>query len=276
MTHHDKAKDVAKTATAAPAPTAWEPRIVAFCCNWCSYAGADLAGVSRVQMPSNFRIVRIMCSGRVDPAICAQLLREGMDGVLVLGCHPGDCHYLEGNYFAEIKMQWARYLMSKTSMGDGRLMLDWVSASEGQRFADIVTGFQQSVKALGPNPVLKEGSERLREEVDAIIRTLSDFRLRALMGKVRTIRDDGNVYGETKKRSELDALVADAVESEYVRNAILVAAMDRDWTVVQLAKHLGRPTEQVMKHVVRLRQRNLLGLTRIEGLDPYYKTLGGV
>ncbi len=270
MTHHVKEK------APANAPQGWEPRIVAFCCNWCSYAGADLAGVSRVQMPPNFRIIRIMCSGRVDPAICAQLLREGMDGVLVLGCHPGDCHYLEGNYFAEIKMQWAKHLMSKTGMGDGRLMLDWVSASEGQRFGEIVTGFQKSVKALGPNDVLKEGNERLREELDAIIRTLSDFRLRALMGKVRTIRDDGNVYGETIKRSELDTLVADAVESEYVRNAILVAAKDRDWTVPQLAQHLGRPTEQVMRHVVRLRQRNLIGLTRIEGLDPYYKTLGGV
>jgi F420-non-reducing hydrogenase iron-sulfur subunit len=254
----------------------WEPRIVAFCCNWCSYAGADLAGVSRVQMPANFRIVRIMCSGRVDPELCVRLLREGMDGVLVLGCHPGDCHYLEGNYFAEIKMQWTKDLLKKTDFGSGRLMLDWVSASEDQLFASIVTNFQNQVKDLGPNPINEKASQDLRDELDAALVTLRDFRLRALMGKVRTIRDDGNVYGEIIRRGELDALVSDAVESEYIRNAILVLARDKDWSVPELAKRLERDPEVIMRHVVRLRQRNTLGLTKIKGNDPYYRTIGGV
>jgi coenzyme F420-reducing hydrogenase delta subunit len=226
-------------------------------------------------MPTNFRIIRIMCSGRVDPELCVRLLREGLDGVLVLGCHPGDCHYIEGNYFAEIKMQWTKDLLDKTDFGSDRLMLDWVSASEDQIFASIVSGFQNKVKELGPNPINEKGSQNLRDELDAALITLRDFRLRALMGKVRTIRDDGNVYGENIRRSELDALVADAVESEYVRNGILVVAKDKDWSVPDLAKRFDRDSEEIMRHVVRLRQRNVLGLAKIEGNDPYYRTIGG-
>ena len=255
--------------------TPWEPRIVAFCCNWCSYAGADLAGVSRVQIPTNFRIIRIMCSGRIDPALCTRLLAEGMDGIMVLGCHPGDCHYLDGNYFAEIKMYWAKELLKRTRFGDERLMLDWVSASEGQRFASIVSGFIDRIRGLGPNPVSDPDNRSMREELEAATLTLNDFRLRALMGKVRTIRDEGNVYGEAVKRADLDAIVGDAMDSEYVRNAILVVSTDRDWSVPQLAKRLHRSPQQVMRHVVRLRQRNQLALTRIEGDDPFYKRMGG-
>jgi coenzyme F420-reducing hydrogenase delta subunit len=254
----------------------WDPKIVAFCCNWCSYAGADLAGVSRVQIAPNFRIVRIMCSGRMDPELSVRLLREGMDGVLVLGCHPGDCHYIEGNYFAEIKMEWTRELLSQTDLGDDRLMLDWVSASEDQRFAQIVGGFQEKVRKLGPNPINEKGNQAMRDQLDAALLTLSDFRLRALMGKIRTIRDDGNVYGEVKERSELDELVKSAVDSEYIRNYIRVLTAQKDMTVPQMAEKLDADPEVVMTQVVRLRQNNLLGLARIDGLDPYYTEIGGI
>ncbi len=259
-----------------PKAKEWEPRIVSFCCNWCSYAGADLAGVSSVQIPTNFRIVRIMCSGRMDPELAVRLLREGMDGVLVLGCHPGDCHYIEGNYFAEIKMQWTRELLSQTDFGAERLMLDWVSASEDQRFAQIVGDFQKKVRELGPNPINEKGSKDLRDQLDAALLTLADFRLRALMGKVRTIRDDGNVYGEVKKRSELDALVKSAVDSEYMRNHIRVLTSDKDMTVPMLAEKLHKDPQLVMTQVVRLRQNNLVGLAKIDGLDPYYTEIGGI
>ncbi len=268
------AESAAPAATAA-GPAEWDPRIIAFCCNWCSYAGADLAGVSRVQMPTSFRVVRFMCSGRMDPALCVELLREGMDGVIVLGCHLGDCHYIEGNYFAEIKMQWAFELLKRTELGDERLLLDWVSASEGQRFGALMTSFVDRIKRLGPNPVNEPGRQELRDQLDATIKTLGDFRLRALMAKVRILRNDGNVYGEPVNREHIDALVGNAMESEYVRNAILVAGARQDWTVPQLAEKLHRPPEDIMRQVVRLRHKNLLTLSRIEGLDPYYRTMGG-
>jgi hypothetical protein len=199
-----------------------------------------------------------------------------MDGVLVLGCHPGDCHYIEGNYFAEIKMEWTNHILEKTGFGGDRLKLDWVSASEDQLFASIVSDFIESVRSLGPNPIAEKGNQGLRDELDAVLMTLGDFRLRALMGKVRTIRDSGNVYGEAVRRSELDALVKDAVESEYLRNAILVLARGKDWSVPELSERLGRDSELIMKHVVRLRQRNTLELSKVKGNDPYYKTIGGV
>jgi F420-non-reducing hydrogenase iron-sulfur subunit len=254
----------------------WDPRIVAFCCNWCSYAGADLAGVSRYTVPTSFRIIRIMCSGRMDPAQCTALLEEGMDGIMVLGCPPGDCHYFEGNYHAEIKMHWAKALLKDTQFGDERLLFDSVAASEGQRFVTVITDFIDRIRRLGPNTIKEPENQGVREELEAVTRTLQDFRLRALVGKVRTIRKNGNVFGATIKQSDLNDLVTNAMESEYLRNAILVLSSERDWSVPQLAERLSKPTRQIMRHVVRLRQRNLLELTRIEGEDPFYKAIGGV
>jgi F420-non-reducing hydrogenase iron-sulfur subunit len=133
----------------------WEPKIVAFLCHWCSYAGADLAGVSRIQYPPNIRVVRVPCSGSVDPLYILKALREGADGVLVSGCHPGDCHYLSGNYFARRKFLVLHELLDLLGLRD-RVHFSWVSASEGQRFADVVKAVTEAVRSLGPNP-LREG-----------------------------------------------------------------------------------------------------------------------
>lgn len=128
----------------------WDPRIVAYCCNWCSYAGADLAGTSRIQYPPNARIIRVNCTGRIDPEFILAALDLGADGVLVSGCHPGDCHYTNGNLKA--RARWA--LMEKTIKQAGidpkRIRLQWASASEAQIFADGVTKLIEQVKELGP------------------------------------------------------------------------------------------------------------------------------
>lgn len=128
----------------------FEPKIVTFCCNWCSYAGADLAGTSRIQYPPTIRIIRVMCSGRVSPLFILKALQAGADGVLVLGCHPGDCHYIEGNYKTLRRMTLLKKMLSQMGIEEGRVRLDWVSASEGTRFASIVTEMTEKVKALGP------------------------------------------------------------------------------------------------------------------------------
>ena len=129
----------------------WEPRIVAFCCNWCSYAGADLAGVSRFQYPPNVRIVRVMCSGRVEPHLILKTLRAGADGILVTGCHPGDCHYISGNERARERVNRVHLILENLGIGRERVGLEWVSASEGQRFAGTITDFVEQVRRLGPN-----------------------------------------------------------------------------------------------------------------------------
>ncbi len=130
--------------------TTFEPRIVGFLCNWCSYAGADLAGTSRTAYPPNIRIVRVPCSGRVDPLFVARSLEEGADGVLVLGCHPGDCHYSDGNYYTRRRFAVMRELLVFLGVEEERLKLDWVSASEGARFARVVGEFTEAVRRLGP------------------------------------------------------------------------------------------------------------------------------
>lgn len=131
----------------------FEPKILAFCCNWCAYAGADLAGVSRMQYPPNIRIIRVMCSGRVDPEFVLKAFTLGADGVLVLGCHPGDCHYLSGNYKTMRRVPLTKRLLEQFGVEQERLKLEWVSAAEGARFAQVVTDFTSRVKELGPNPL---------------------------------------------------------------------------------------------------------------------------
>ncbi len=138
--------------------TTFEPRIVGFLCNWCSYAGADLAGTSRTTYPPNVRILRVPCSGRVDPLFVARALKEGADGVLVLGCHPGDCHYSDGNYYTRRRFAVMRELLVFLGIEPERIKLDWVSASEGARFARVVGELTETLRSLGPRRIAADHS----------------------------------------------------------------------------------------------------------------------
>jgi F420-non-reducing hydrogenase iron-sulfur subunit len=128
----------------------FEPRLVGFLCNWCSYTGADLAGTARLKYPPNLRVIRVMCSGRVDPNFILDALVRGADGVLVCGCHPGDCHYAEGNYKCQSRLPITRRIVEGMGVDPRRVRLEWVSASEGARFAEVVKDFTNQVRALGP------------------------------------------------------------------------------------------------------------------------------
>ena len=131
----------------------FEPLIVAFCCNWCSYAGADNAGVGRRQMPPNFRIIRTMCSARIDPDFVLRALSKGADGVIGVRCHPADCHYIGGNYRARRRIALLRLVLEQYGFDPRRLKLEWVSASEGEKFQSTMVSFIDTIKALGPTPV---------------------------------------------------------------------------------------------------------------------------
>lgn len=135
----------------------WEPKIVAFCCNWCTYTGADLAGISRIQYPPNVRVIRVPCSGRVNPFYIVKALQEGADGVLVSGCHPGECHYITGNLTAKRKFAMLKNFLTYIGIDPDRTMFSWVSASEGERFAQLITKVTKRVKTLGPaNKLVKK------------------------------------------------------------------------------------------------------------------------
>jgi len=141
----------------------WEPKILAFLCNWCSYAGADLAGISRIQYPPNIRVVRVPCSGRVNPLFLIKSLQRGIDGVLVSGCHPGECHYVSGNLVARRRFTVLKDLMEYIGIEPGRLNFSWVSAAEGEKFSRVVDGVVREVKALGPQKRLAKGEWKLGE-----------------------------------------------------------------------------------------------------------------
>ncbi len=134
----------------------FDPKILVFCCNWCSYAGADLAGVSRLQMPTEFRVIRTMCSGRVDPEFILHAFAKGADGILVAGCHPADCHYIGGNYRTRRRIALLRMMLKQYGLNKDRLGLEWISAGEGQKFQETIKGFVDRIKELGPSP-LSEG-----------------------------------------------------------------------------------------------------------------------
>jgi F420-non-reducing hydrogenase iron-sulfur subunit len=128
----------------------WEPKLVGFLCTWCSYTGADLAGTARMKYPPNLRVIRVMCSGRVDPNFILEALSHGADGVLICGCHIGDCHYVEGNYKCMRRLPLTKNLVDGMGIDPKRVRLEWVSASEGTRFTEVVTEFTEQIRALGP------------------------------------------------------------------------------------------------------------------------------
>lgn len=134
----------------APEPREWQPAILGILCNWCSYAGADLAGSARLSYPETLRIVRVPCSGRVDPVFVVKGFQKGFDGVMVLGCHPGDCHYAKGNYYARRRIALVGKLLKSLGIDRERFHFEWVSASEGNRFAQLVAEFTEKLRKLGP------------------------------------------------------------------------------------------------------------------------------
>ncbi|MDI6885799.1 MAG: hydrogenase iron-sulfur subunit [archaeon] len=239
-----------------------EVKIVGFLCNWCCYAGADLAGVSRFQYPPNIRIIRVMCSGRVDPVIILDSFLYGADGVFVGGCHPGDCHYLRGNYYAEKKIEMARRLLREAGVDPKRLRLEWVSASEGERFAKIIKEFTDEIKALGPVTFEKEAME-------AACLAAADYRLRILATKERELLEEGNKYGEVFTRHEMDRLLDDLVREEYEAKRILLK-LKEPMSVKELASELNLKPNIVLRLILDLKRYELVDLHEIRDNTPTY------
>lgn len=142
--------------SSAPSPAPWTPRIVAFFCNWCTYTAADLAGVSRLKYASNIRVIRLMCSGRVDPQFILDALARGADGVLIGGCHPGDCHYVEGNYKMLRRFRLLQRMLRDLGIDEKRVRLEWISAAEGEKVKSVVNEMTQQITALGPLGIPKK------------------------------------------------------------------------------------------------------------------------
>ncbi len=252
----------------------FEPKIIGFLCNWCSYAGADLAGVSRIQYPTNIRVVRVMCSGRIDPAIPIEVFQKGADGVLVLGCHPGDCHYSEGNLYEQKKMKMLSHLLALTGIGADRLKLEWVSASEGQRFAQVVTEFTEQIRSLGQSPASGTNpNKQVLLNLEAAKNVALGFRTRVLVGKEREVTEKGTVYGDKVGQSDFDSLLEAAVEAEFLRCKIHLLTSKAALPIKALSEETGLKPSDVLEQIVSMRKRNMITVDHIEGVTPYYRAL---
>lgn len=246
----------------------FEPKILAFLCNWCSYAGADLAGVSRFQYPASIRVMRTMCSGRVDPMYIIEGLKSGFDATVVFGCHIGDCHYLDGNVYASKRMHMLEELLDLSGIGRGRTALTWVSAAEGQLFADSVTRLTQSVRDLGPFD-----AERFHMQLGAVERVLREPRIRWLTGMDRHLTERGNVYGEKLDEEQFQSMLKHSVKDEYQKALILEALEEGPGSVREMAARTGIPVYTVSLRLNDLERRGLAELKGYEGTTPKFVSL---
>ena len=245
----------------------FEPRILGFLCNWCSYAGADLAGVSRMQYPPNLRVVRVMCSGRVDPAVVADSLLKGLDGVLVTGCHINDCHYITGNFYTQQRMNLLTQMLDTTPL-KGRVKLEWVSASEGARFAEVVRSFTENIRALGPTPIPADAAAKTA--LLSVRDTFASPRVRNTIGKFLHLTEKGTVYGWKLEKDRMDQAIRDVVHSEHARALILNNAGTGPVTVPALAKSTQLPTDEVLRHLSVLMKQNIVSIAGHDGADPLF------
>ncbi|MFX1394365.1 MAG: hydrogenase iron-sulfur subunit [Promethearchaeota archaeon] len=251
----------------------FEPKILGFLCNWCSYAGADLAGVSRIQYSPNLRVIRVMCSGRVDPLFIVEAFLNEIDGILVLGCHLGDCHYISGNYEAEIKMNGLLKLLGLAGLSD-RLRLDWVSASEGVRFGQLVDEFTNHIRKLGPSPIKnKENNQKTLENLNAIKSVLSDSRIRALFARERLITSAGNVYNEVIPEEDFEDILESAIENEFIRQKILEIIKEKGKSVPEISNEINLEPNIVLNHIITLRSRGLVDLEKITKEVPTFVSI---
>ncbi len=247
-----------------------EVKIIGFMCNWCCYAGADLAGVSRFRYPPNIRIIRVMCSGRVDPEIILDTFLYGADGVFIGGCHLGDCHYVEGNYYAEKKIEMARRLLKEAGVEPERLRLEWVSASEGERFAATIKEFTEEIKEMGR-------VEFEKDKMEAVCMAAADYRLRILATKERELLEEGNKYGEVFTQHEMDRLLDDMVREEYEAKRILLK-LKKPMSVKEISSELNWKPNVVFRHILDLKRHERIELHEIRDNTPTYvaKVVEGV
>jgi coenzyme F420-reducing hydrogenase delta subunit len=247
-------------------------KILGFLCNWCAYAGADLAGVSRVQYPPDMRVIRVMCSGRIDPILVLKAFGEGSDGVAILGCHPGDCHYQIGNYQAERKVRMTLKVLEKIGIEPERLLLDWVSAAEGTRFGEVVAQFTGRIRDLGP--IDRAGDFRQRMALGRTI--IESERIRWLVGKELELIEEGNVYHEKVNQDEFTEILTKNIDREYDRGRIRAIIEDTPRSVDYIAGELNMPPPVVFSYLTEMENNGSVTLMEIQGKTPFYQKIGFV
>jgi len=251
----------------------FRPRVICFICRWSFPTALELT-TTKIHGYPKIRVVRVMCVGRIDPTIVLETFAKGADGVLIIGCSPPDCHFVEGNLQTERKIKMLKKLVAQTGLDTERLRLDWIYSFEVARFAKIVNDFRDQVMALGPSPLTGEKpDENILAGVQAAKAVAGDPRLRTLVGREKRLVEEKNVYGEKVTQEEFAEVLDEAINAEYVRSRIHLLLTENSMSVEELAQHLDVDSKNVLRHIVVLRQRGLIALDRIEGEDPRYNAL---
>jgi coenzyme F420-reducing hydrogenase delta subunit len=252
----------------------FEPKILGFLCNWCSYAGADLAGVSRFQYPPNLRVVKVMCSTRVDPVFIIEGFLKKIDGIAVLGCHLGDCHYISGNFHTQRKIKLTKKILSRVGVVAERLMLDWVSAAEGEKFARLIKEFTEKIKEIGPFGEKESISPpELETRLQAAKQALQSEKLRWLIGKERELTEEENVYHEKISIEDYDRLMEENIELEYELARICLSLTETSKSVRDLAAEMALPSDRILQHISYLEHSGVVTLAGEENRIPKYRKI---
>jgi F420-non-reducing hydrogenase iron-sulfur subunit len=235
----------------------FKPKILGFLCNWCCYAGADLCGVSRYQYPPNIRVIRLMCSGRVDPAFIFRAFSNGADGVFIGGCWPGECHYItEGNYLAISMVHLCRKLLDLIGVNPERLRLEWVSASEGIRFAEVMTDFTGKLRALGPLGKGEGIDENGLEFKLEAVRNLVPYIKLVERERLRVPAKSEGEYNRFFASDEFDRLFQELVVDKLAISQIMALLRQKTCSTAEISETLGLDPSEVSRHLnVSARQR---------------------
>ncbi len=217
-----------------------------------------------------------MCSARVDPTIVLEAFIRGLDGVMVLGCHLGDCHYMTGNYYTERRMKTTKNVLKNVGLSPERLLIDWVSASEGERFATLVKDFTERIRKLGSlgNETDLE-PQQLRTRLVAAKEALTQDRIRWLVGRERELVEDKNVFGEKVSQEEFDQLIFQTIEKEFAKRRILLSMGEDALSVMEIAQIVEASPRKVLRNMVSLERDGLVSVVGIEGNSPKYQRTRG-
>jgi len=249
-------------------------KIVCFICNWAFCDETELTVNQKQRIPFNANIVRVMCIGRIDPVVVLETFERGTDGILLIGCTPPDCHFVEGNLYAERALKLLKKLLALTGLEPERLELRWSSPTEEVGFVQILTDFAAQIRKFGVSPLAGESpDEKVLLNVSAAKNATADFRLRVLMGREKELTENMNVYGEKISQEEFDALIDEIVKAEFTRQKIHLLTRQRPLSVKKLAAIIQMKPALVLRHIVDMRRKGMITLDHVEETTPLYRAL---
>ncbi|MCS7114802.1 MAG: hydrogenase iron-sulfur subunit [Nitrososphaerota archaeon] len=243
------------------------PKIVCFVCNW-AFCEEEM------RVPNNVNIVRVMCVGRIDPALILETFVNGADGAMLAGCKPPDCHFTDGNLHAERAVKMLKKLLALTGLGSERVKIVWASPPEEKNLGDYAEEFSEIIRKLGASPLKDKAlAPTIMANIEAAKNAASEFRLRVLLGREEELTEFLNAYGEKIPREKFDALLDEIVKAEFIRFKIHYLTKNKPLSVKELANAVGIAPSYVLRHITNMRRKGMIALDRIEGNTPLYKAL---